>query len=97
MLNYGADGVSVGSPFIASTEATVTQEYKQACVDYGAEDIVMTERISGTPCTVINTPYVQKLGTQQNWLERLLNKNKRLKNRGLRISQTRIYTKIQNL
>jgi nitronate monooxygenase len=55
MMSYGAAGVSVGSPFIASEEAAVTQEYKQACVDYGAADIVMTERISGTPCTVINT------------------------------------------
>ncbi len=79
MLSYGAAGVSVGSPFIASTQANVTQEYKQACVDYGADDIVMTERISGTPCTVINTPYVQKIGTKQTWIETVLNKNKKLK------------------
>ncbi|KIX20165.1 2-nitropropane dioxygenase [Flavobacterium sp. 316] len=79
MLSYGAIGVSVGSPFIASIEAGVSDEYKQACVDYGAKDIVMTERISGTPCTVINTPYVQKVGTRQSWLERILNKNKSLK------------------
>ncbi|CDF78913.1 2-nitropropane dioxygenase [Formosa agariphila KMM 3901] len=79
MITFGADGVSVGSPFIASVEAGVTEEYKQACVDYGAKDIVMTERISGTPCTVINTPYVQKTGTTQPWYEKLLNKNKSLK------------------
>ncbi|MDP5002132.1 MAG: nitronate monooxygenase, partial [Flavobacterium sp.] len=79
MLSYGAVGVSVGSPFIASIESGVSQEYKQACVDYGAKDIVMTERISGTPCTVINTPYVQKVGTKQSALETLLNKNKSLK------------------
>jgi nitronate monooxygenase len=79
MLGYGADGVSVGSPFIASEEANVTDEYKQACVDYGANDIIMTERISGTPCTVINTPYVQKIGTKATWLENVLNKNKKLK------------------
>lgn len=79
MLSYGAIGVSVGSPFIASIESGVSQEYKQACVDYGAKDIVMTERISGTPCTVINTPYVQKVGTKQPWIERILNKNKSLK------------------
>ena len=79
MLSYGADGVSVGSPFIASIEADVTDEYKQACVEYGADDIIMTERISGTPCTVINTPYVQKIGTKQTWLESILNKNKKLK------------------
>ncbi len=79
MLGYGAEGVSVGSPFIASIEAGVTDDYKQACVDYNANDIVMTERISGTPCTVINTPYVQKIGTKATWLERMLNKNKKLK------------------
>lgn len=79
MLSYGADGVSIGSPFIASVEANVTQQYKQACVNYGANDIVMTERISGTPCTVINTPYVQKTGTKQSWIEQVLNKNRSLK------------------
>ena len=79
MLSYGAVGVSVGSPFIASNESGVSQEYKQACVDFGAKDIIMTERISGTPCTVINTPYVQKVGTKQPWIERFLYKNKSLK------------------
>ncbi len=79
MLSFGAVGVSVGSPFIASEEAGVSQEYKQACVDYGAKDIVMTERISGTPCTVIKTPYVEKIGTKNTWIESVLNKNKKLK------------------
>ncbi|MBD0831802.1 NAD(P)H-dependent flavin oxidoreductase [Aestuariibaculum sediminum] len=79
MISFGAAGVSVGSPFIASEEANVTAAYKQACVDYGSDDIVVTERISGTPCTVINTPYVQKIGTKATWLERILNKNKKLK------------------
>ena len=79
MLAWGAEGVSVGSPFIASVEAPITDEYKQACVDYNAEDIVLTERISGTPCTVINTPYVQKVGLRSPWIERMLNTNKRLK------------------
>lgn len=79
MLSYGAEGVSVGSTFIASEEANVTKEYKLACVSNGADDIVMTERISGTPCTVINTPYVQKIGTKQSKIEAFLNKNKSLK------------------
>lgn len=79
VLDAGADGLSMGSIFIASDEADVSQEYKQAIVDYGANDIVMTTKISGTPCTVINTPYVERVGTQQNWLERTLNKHKRLK------------------
>ena len=79
MLELGADGLSMGSVFIASHEANVSEEYKQACVDYGADDIVMTTKLSGTPCTVINTPYVQSVGTEQNWFDKLLSKNKLLK------------------
>jgi len=79
MLALGASGVSVGSVFIASEESQVSKEYKEACVDYGAKDIVMSTKISGTPCTVINTPYVSKIGTEQSWLERVLSKNKKLK------------------
>jgi nitronate monooxygenase len=79
VLALGACGVSVGSIFIASDESDVSKEYKDACVAYGAEDIVMTTKISGTPCTVINTPYVQKIGTKQNWFGRMLSKSKRLK------------------
>ena len=78
-MSYGAVGVSIGSPFIASEEAGVSKEYKEACVAYGAKDIVVTQKISGTPCTVINTPYVQEIGTEQSWIESLLNKNKWLK------------------
>lgn len=78
-LEAGADGLSMGSIFIASTEAGVNDDYKQACIDYGKDDIVMTTKISGTPCTIIKTPYVDKIGTEQNWLEKILNKNKRLK------------------
>ena len=72
MLSYGACGVSVGSPFIPSLEAEVSEDYKKACVNYGAKDIVLTEKISGTPCTVINTPYVKKIGTKQSSLEKFL-------------------------
>jgi nitronate monooxygenase len=79
IMQLGAAGLSMGSIFIATHEAGVSDEYKQAIVAYGANDIVMTTKLSGTPCTVINTPYVQKTGTSQNWLERILNKNKRLK------------------
>ncbi|MFI5150036.1 MAG: NAD(P)H-dependent flavin oxidoreductase [Bacteroidia bacterium] len=79
VLALGASGVSVGTRFIASAEAGVSPEYKQAIVDAGMEDIVMSDRISGTPSTVINTPYARKLGTHQNWLERMLSNNARTK------------------
>ena len=79
IIHLGAAGLSIGSPFIACEEAHISEEYKNACVDYGKEDIVFTTKISGIPCTVINTPYVQQTGTTQNWLEQLMSKNKRIK------------------
>lgn len=79
MLTLGAVGVSIGSPFIATKESAVSMLYKQACVDYGAGDIVMMDKISGTPCSVINTPYVKKIGTKLSLAENLLLKNKQLK------------------
>jgi nitronate monooxygenase len=79
MLALGADGLSIGSPFIASQESGVTDDYKQACIDYGAQDIVVTTKLSGSKCTVINTPYLKKIGTQQNLVEGFLNQHKQLK------------------
>lgn len=79
ILVLGAEGASVGTRFIASTEAPVSQEYKQAVVNAKSEDIVMTERISGTPSTIINTEYAKKIGYRQNWVERILSKNKKTK------------------
>ena len=78
-MSWGAAGVSVGTIFIACNEADISQEYKQAMVDYGEKDIVRSTKLSGSALTVINTPYVQQLGTKANFLEWLLNNNKTLK------------------
>lgn len=67
-LALGASGVSVGTRFIASQEASVDASYKQAVVHASPEDIVMTTRVSGTPAAVINTEYVKKLGTDLPWI-----------------------------
>lgn len=75
MLSLGAAGVSVGTRFIASIEATVSNDYKNAIVSSKMNDIVLTEKISGTPCTIINTPFAQKIGYKQNWLEKTLSNN----------------------
>lgn len=78
-LNLGACGVSVGTIFLAAEEAPISDEYKQALIDYGEKDIVLSTKISGSHLTVINTPYVQKIGTKASWLEKLMKKNKWLK------------------
>ena len=78
-MSWGAAGASIGTIFIACEEADISPEYKQAMVDYGEKDIVRTNKLSGSPLTVINTPYVQQLGTKANLLEWILNNNKTLK------------------
>lgn len=75
MLALGAAGVSVGTRFIASIEAAVSNDYKNAIVSSKMNDIVLTEKISGTPCTIINTPFAKKIGYRQNWFEHLLSTN----------------------
>ncbi len=78
-LEMGAAGVSVGTIFIASNECKVSDEYKKAVVEYGAKDIVMTRKLSGSPTAVINTPYLQQIGNKPNIWERLINNNSVLK------------------
>ncbi|MGB1003584.1 MAG: NAD(P)H-dependent flavin oxidoreductase [Salibacteraceae bacterium] len=75
MLALGAEAVSVGTAFIATEEAGVQDGYKNAIVDAQMEDIVMSNKISGSWATVINTPYAKKIGNKQNFMERALSNN----------------------
>lgn len=96
VLASGAQGFSIGTRFIASNEAQVSQEYKDAIVQSGMDDIVMTTRISGTPCSIINTPYAQKIGYQQTWFERTLNENKTVKKYFKMLTQIRGMKKLED-
>lgn len=71
-LVLGADAVQIGTRFIATTEATVSQDYKDAILASEPEDIVLTKRISGTPAAVINTPFIKKMGLDLPPLEKFL-------------------------
>lgn len=75
----GADGASVGTRFIASKECRVNEAYKQAILSAGMDDIVMTTRLSGTPCSIIDTPEAKKMGYTQSWFEKLMSNNPRTK------------------
>lgn len=79
MFELGASGVSIGTVFIASQEAPVSDEYKNALIKYSAEDIVLTSKLSGSPTTVINTEYVKQIGTKQSIWEKLIHSNSILK------------------
>ena len=76
LLTLGADAVSIGTRFIASTEAKIDQSYKDAIVRSSPEDIVMTTRISGTPAAVIRTPYIDKIGLDLPWYLKILKDQK---------------------
>ncbi len=73
-MDLGAQAVSVGTIFIASDEASISDNYKNALVEYGAKDIILTRNISGTPLTVINTPYMQKVGNKQTIFSNIANR-----------------------
>lgn len=79
VMDLGAAGASIGTVFIASQEADVSDEYRKALIEYGEKDIVLTSKLSGSPLTVINTPFVKEQGTEASLLEKLLLKNKTLK------------------
>ena len=44
--------------------------YKQAILDADEGDIVLSERITGVPVAVINTPYIQRMGLKAGWFAR---------------------------
>ena len=70
----GASAVQIGTRFIASHEAKADEKYKKAILDSEPEDIVLTEKVSGTPCSVINTSYIKKMGLRMNSFETYLHK-----------------------
>jgi len=78
-LGMGYAGVQMGTRFIATTECSSRDDYKQAIVDAGEDDIVLTERITGVPLAVIRTPYVERIGTTIGAFSRMLFRNRRTK------------------
>lgn len=71
-LKLGYAAVQMGTRFIASAECQEKSNYKQAIVQAGEDDIVLTERVTGIPLSVIRTPYVDKIGTRISPLARWL-------------------------
>ncbi len=71
-LQIGYSGVQMGTRFIATKECTVHEDYKNAILKAREEDIVLTDKLSGTDCAIIKTPYIEKLvpeliGYQKNY------------------------------
>lgn len=75
-LKLGYAGVQMGTRFIATVECAEKQNYKNAIVNAKEEDIVLTERVTGIPLSVIRTDYVAQIGTHVNPIERWLLQNR---------------------
>ena len=79
MMDLGYDGVQMGTRFIATTECQAHPAYKQAIVDAEPSDIVLTERLTGLPVSVINNEYIRRLGTRAGPIARFMLRHRRMK------------------
>lgn len=79
MLDLGYAGVQCGTRFIATTECTASEPYKAAILKASADDIVLSERITGVPVAVINTPYIQRMGLKAGPIARRMLRGGRTK------------------
>jgi nitronate monooxygenase len=78
-LRLGYAGVQMGTRFIATPECRASAAYKQAIVDADADDIVLSERITGVPVAVINTPFIRRMGLRAGPLARWMLRGRRTK------------------
>ena len=78
-IAMGYVGAQLGTRFIASTECSVHADYKQAIITAGEQDIVLSEKISGVPVSVIKTPYIESIGTRAGPVARWMLRGRRTK------------------
>ncbi len=79
MLRMGYSAVQMGTRFIATTESKAHDDYKKAILDAGEDDVVLTERLTGVPVAVINSPTVKKFGTKAGPIAKWLLKHPKAK------------------
>jgi nitronate monooxygenase len=79
MMDLGYAGVQMGTRFIATAECRAHPDYKQAIIDATARDIVLTERLTGVPVSVINNDYIRRLGTRAGPIARFMLRHRRTK------------------
>ena len=78
-LDLGYAGVQMGTRFIATEECTASPAYKQAIVDADEDDVVLSEKLTGVPVAVINTPYIERMGLKAGPLAKRLLRGSRTK------------------
>jgi nitronate monooxygenase len=78
-IAMGYAAVQLGTRFIATPECKASDAYKQAIVAAAPDDIVLTERLTGVPVSVIRNAYVAKLGTRAGPFARWMLRGRRRK------------------
>jgi nitronate monooxygenase len=79
VMRMGYAGAQLGTRFIATTECRAHARYKQAIIDATSDDIVLTERLTGVPVAVIDTPYIQRIGLRAGPIARRLLRGRKTK------------------
>ena len=78
-FSLGASAVYMGTRFIASKEAEVSERYKHEIIRAMSEDIVNTDRVDGFPGNFIRTKELEAIGLEKGLIEAILIKSKRIK------------------
>jgi nitronate monooxygenase len=78
-LELGYAGAQLGTRFIATPECRASEAYKHAIVAADEKDVVLTERLTGVPVAVLDTPSVRRLGLKTGPLARFMLRGRRTK------------------
>ena len=78
-LRLGYAGVQMGTRFIATDECTASDAYKRAIIAAGEHDVVLSEKVTGVPLSVLRTPYVEAMGVKVGPVARRLLRGRRTK------------------
>ncbi len=78
-LDLGYAAVQCGTRFIATDECTAHADYTAAILAARTADIVLTEKLTGVPVSVIRTPTIDRLGLEAGGLAKRLLRHPRTK------------------
>ena len=78
-FGLGASAIYMGTRFIASKEAEVSKEYKEAISSSMCEDIVNTDKVDGFPGNFIKTKSLESIGLKKSLFEEIISRNKKIK------------------
>ena len=78
-LDIGYAACQLGTRFIASDECKASEVYKQSIIQAQESDIVLSERVTGIPVSVINTDYIKRSGLKYGWFAKWMLSGKKTK------------------